>query len=181
MTTHPGEDAFRALVQAVDGPAALPAGGAAGVAALAMGVALGCKVIRLSEAGLDETLVQLEALRDELLPHFAEDCTAFEPVLAAMKRPRDDPGRAAALQDAWGVATDAPVAVAVLAARAQKLLTQCEGRIKSSLTCDLSAAQELVGAGRRIAACNARANAGRLPPAQAKVRLAPLGSHRPRG
>lgn len=168
------ESAFERLVRAMAGPDALPAGGAAGITAIAMGVALGAKVIRSSPgapAQLGETEARLGALLERILPEFNQDCVAFERVLAAWRRPRDEATREAAIRTAWHAATDAPVAVATLAAQAESLLASCTGQVNPNLAGDLSAALELVRAGRRIAASNARENARHLDPGTARQLL----------
>lgn len=159
------ELSFRRLVDAIAGPDSLPAGGAAGVTAIAMGAALGAKVVRLSPdrpSRLNDVEAQLDLLREHLMAEFAADCDAFTEVLAARRRPHDDPARADALQDAWGAATAAPTRVARLAADAESLLVLCTGSVNPRLAGDLTAALELVRAGRRIAEGNARENADHL-------------------
>jgi len=162
--------ACRDLVAAIVGPDATPAGGAAGVTAIAMGVALATKVLRFTAAvpaELAEVGPRLEALLAQLLPEFAIDCRAFMQLLGAFRLPRDDPERAGVVRGAWVAATEAPVRVAALAHEVDGLLARCVGRVNPNLAGDLAAARELVGAGRRIASANARENAQRLPPEMA--------------
>ncbi len=173
------EQAFRRLVGAVAGPDALPAGGAAGVTAIAMGVALGAKVIRLSAntaSGLQETGARLERALERLMPEFSADCVAFADVLEAFRRPRDDADRKDVIRAAWRAATEAPVTVALVAAEAEALLLRCSGQVNTSVAGDLKAALELVRAGRRIAESNARENARHLEPELARQVLARLDS-----
>ncbi len=171
------ERALRELVGAFAGPDALPAGGAAGITAIAMGVALGAKVIRLSPDAPDElreVATRLDALRDELVPEFGTDCAAFEALLAALRRPREDGDRGAVIRSAWLAATEAPVRVACLAREADTLLERCRGRTNPNLAGDLAAARELVLAGGRIAAANARENAQHLDAGDAEHLLSRL-------
>jgi formiminotetrahydrofolate cyclodeaminase len=164
------ERACRDLVTAVGGPDATPAGGAAGVTAIAMGVALATKVLRFTPAmpaEMDAVGPRLATLLHELLPEFAVDCGAFTQLLAAFRLPRDNPERAGIVRDAWVAATQAPVRVAVLAHEVDALLQRCVGCVNPNLAGDLAAARELVGAGQRIASANARENAQHLPPAVA--------------
>jgi formiminotetrahydrofolate cyclodeaminase len=169
--------ACRSLVAAIGGPDATPAGGAAGIAAIAMGVALGTKVLRLSPA-LPAELAgvgpRLDALLRQLLPEFPIDCRSFAELLAAFRLPRQDPARAGAVRAAWIAATQAPVRTAVLAHEVEALLRRCVDRVNQNLAGDLTAARELVGAGLRIAIGNARENAGHLPPDVAADLLAAL-------
>lgn len=173
--------AYRTLVGALAGPDPVPAGGAAAVAAIAMGVGLGMKVIHLSCSGpsdLDSTRDGLGEVLARLLPEFSEDCLAFSRLLEALRRPRDDTGRAAEVRTAWREATEVPVSVATIAREAEILLARCVDGVKPSVGGDLEAAFELVRAGRRIAENNARENAQRLEPELARQVLAPLEGER---
>tara|TARA_R110002096_G_scaffold331130_2_gene525182 strand:- start:305 stop:853 length:549 start_codon:yes stop_codon:yes gene_type:complete len=171
------EAAFRTLVDAIAGAEPLPAGGAAGVTAIAMGIGLGAKVVRISAgsapalAGMEDQLTQV---LDRVRPEFTADCDAFLSLMTALQRPRDCSDRGALVTDAWRHATALPIAVASTARDAEALLDACIGHVKTSVAGDLSAALELVRAGRRIAASNARENAQRLPPDEAKRLLATL-------
>lgn len=165
--TDSADRACRELVAALGGPDATPAGGAAGVATIAMGVALATKVLRFTPAlpaELAEIGPRLDVLLAQLLPEFVVDCRAFTHLLGAFRLPRDDPDRAGVVRAAWVAATEAPVRVAVLAHDVDGLLARCVGRVNPNLAGDLAAARELVGAGQRIAIANARENAQRLPP-----------------
>jgi formiminotetrahydrofolate cyclodeaminase len=147
------------------------------VTAIAMGVALGTKVIRCSPGGPAELQVvaaRLESLLECLIPEFAADCLAFEGLLAALRQPGRESARADAIRAAWQVATEAPLRVARLAAEAADLLSGCGGRVNANLAGDLAAALELVGAGLAIATGNARENAAHLPPDVARRLLARL-------
>lgn len=159
------EPALHTLVQALAGPRALPAGGAAGVVAIAMGTALGKKVLAFSPdlpAALRPLAGQLDELLQQLLPEFAADCDAFEALLAAFALPRTDGGRSAAIQRAWQTATAAPERVATLAGKVEALLQGCSGKCNANLAGDLAAARELVRAGQQIAVANAAENARHL-------------------
>jgi formiminotetrahydrofolate cyclodeaminase len=154
------EKVLNHLVAEFGGPDPLPAGGAAGVTAIAMGTALGKKVLRIS--GLLEDEAELTPLLAELVPHFRVDCDTFEGVLRAFQIARDDPERDRAIHSAWLAATEAPIHVAVLAARAIRALDRCKGRVKVSVQGDLESALCLIRAGHTIAENNARENAQRL-------------------
>jgi formiminotetrahydrofolate cyclodeaminase len=173
------EAAFHRLVSAIAGPDALPAGGAAGVAAIALGTALATKVLRLSPtlpSELRDVGPRLELILERVLPEFAADCAAFTGLLAAFRRPREDSARADTVRGAWRAATEAPARVAVLATEVDGLLAQCVGHVNPNLAADLGAARELVGAGRRIAVANARENAAHLEAGTAARLLATLPS-----
>ncbi|MDF1838309.1 MAG: cyclodeaminase/cyclohydrolase family protein [Planctomycetota bacterium] len=167
------ESALAQLIAEFGGPTPLPAGGAAGVAAIAMGAALGTKVLRIS--GMPQEGTELSRLLDRLTPQYRTDCDAFESVLLAMKLPREAPGKEVALEDAWLDATRAPVQVAGLAQQIEEVLEGCQGRVKVSVAGDLSSALCLTRAGREIAEGNARENALRLDPEVAREVLSDLG------
>lgn len=169
--------AFARLVDAFATREPLPAGGAAGVTSIALGVALGTKVLALTRAD-DGARCPLEQRLREILDRtwgaFRADCEAFECLLAALRRPRADDARGAAVQQAWRRATRVPVSVANLAAEAEALLQECTVRIKQSMAGDVEAALALVRAGRRIAESNAHENSRRLDPNSARELLAEL-------
>ena len=177
MLESNAEDELRKLVAAFAGPKPLPAGGAAAVTAIAMGVGLGVKVLRLSCPGLplhDQTTCDLEGLLDRLVPEFTADCRAFSTLLAALRRARNETGREADVAEAWRNATEVPIAVAVMGREAEAFLSRCTSGVKPSIRADLEAALELVRAGRHIAERNARENAQHLGPQLASQLLAPL-------
>lgn len=157
--------AFQDLIEDMVGPDALPAGGAAGIVAIAMGVALGTKMIRLSGADSDLTAAneRLLDILESLKPEFSEDCAAFSQLLSVMKIPKNDPERLTQLRAAWSAAVDAPVRAVEAAREALSLLREFEGRVKPSMASDLLASLDLVRAGLSIAERNARENAHHLP------------------
>ncbi len=168
--------AFRRLAAAFAGNQSLPAGGAAAVVSITMGVGLGLKVIDISNAGdhLDQARRQLDDLLQGLLPAFGADCAVFGELLEALRLPRGDAQRGLRVRDAWREATAAPVAVTLLARDAESRLRACREHIKASVRADLDAALDLVRAGQRIAERNARENASRLDAPAARELLARL-------
>lgn len=170
------EASFKQLVGAFAARDPLPAGGAAGVTAIAMGVGLGIKVLGISSSdGTSDSLQQrLQELLERLTPEFATDCAAFAGLLDALRLPASDARRGVKVRDAWREATAAPVSVALGARDAESVLMECATHVKSSVRADLEAALELVATGRRIAERNARENSLRLDPDTAKALLAPL-------
>lgn len=167
------DGSFRTLVDAVAGPEPLPAGGAAGVAALAIGTALAMKVLRISQQ--HEAAATLARLLEECIPQFRGDCDAFQSLLDAFHLSREDTGRKQAIEAAWHAATAAPVRVASLARRIEVELERGRGDVKKGLQGDLSAALDLVRAGQRIARNNARENSRHLDPKLAEQLLEALG------
>lgn len=159
------------LVGSFVGPDALPAGGAAAVASIAMGTALGAKVARMSSSrskDTEATSAELESLTKRITPEFVKDCSAFEELLRAFKTPKEHPERVNRVRDGWLSATRASAEVARLADEADRLLASLSESVKSDLRGDLQAAHILVQAGRRIAASNANENAQHLDSSLAK-------------
>lgn len=163
------DEAARRLIAAFVGPDPLPAGGAAGVLAVAMGAALGTKVLRLS--GASDAPARLERLLKRLLPQFRGDCEAFEAVLGAFRFSREDPMRECAVQDAWNRATAASVDLARISRDVEMLLAAHAGRVKRSMVGDIDASLRLVRTGRAIAVSNAKENARHLDPLEARELL----------
>lgn len=167
---------FHRLVGSFGGQEALPAGGAAAVASIAMGAALGAKVARMSPGHEHNEKIgnELQSLTGRVTAEFEADCAAFEGLLGAFRTPKDDAGRAQAIRDGWLSATRAPVLVARLADDADRLLARLAGSVKPDLRGDLGAARVLVQAGRRIAVDNANENAEHLERSLAETVLAGL-------
>jgi len=167
--------AFRRLVAAFAADRPLPAGGAAAVTSIAMGIGLGLKVLHISAAdGTPSVAHDLGDLLEQLLPDFAVDCEAFARLLEALRLPRDDEARPDRVRAAWEDATAAPIAVARLANAAESHLAPLADGVKPSVRADLAAALDLISTGRRIAERNARDNATRLDPARAQALLSRL-------
>ena len=161
---------LRHLVAALTGPDPLPAGGAAGVAAIAMGAALGVKVLRLGADGDPEPeATELEQMAAPLQAAFTEDCEAFAALLQARRLPRDDPSRDEAVQAGWQRATAAPIGVVQLGERAEACLERRSGAVRKALHGDLTAALRLIRAGLEIARSNAAENGQHLEPGDAQA------------
>jgi formiminotetrahydrofolate cyclodeaminase len=152
--SEPARAALR-LTEALAARDPVPAGGAAAVAALAMGLAVGTKVARISRAP-GRITARLAALRAAGEPLFDADCEAFRAVLAA-RRARAEPAVRAA---AWEAATAVPLSVAALADAAQEALDALEPHCRPALRGDLEAARALVEVGGRISRTNAALNGG---------------------
>jgi len=175
------EHALNTLIGSLGGTEPVPAGGAAAVVAIAMGVALGVNMCHLSRAAapsLIERQRRLAGVLERMRPEFAADGAAFTELLTAFRMPREDGARAQSIELAWRGATAAPVAVATAAREAELLLEGCIDQVKASMRADIEAALELVRAGRRIAENNARENAQNLESRIARELLAPLDGGR---
>ncbi len=101
-----------------DSPA--PGGGSVSALAAAMGAALASMVAVLShtkkgfeskQADLDRIGARGQALKDRFLGAVDADTAAFDRLLEAMRMPKDDPARDAALADATVAAAEVPLGV----------------------------------------------------------------------
>lgn len=94
-----------------------PAGAAVAAVAGALAAQLGAKLVRLlasAEAGDEEAagLERLDRCHHELCRLTEQDAVAYETVLQAQRRPRDDPGRRRSLEAALNQATLVPLEMA---------------------------------------------------------------------
>lgn len=146
------------------GGAAAAHTGAAAAALVAM-VARGTLTKKKYEGVKDLmwTLVeQAEALRAELTRAVAEDCAAFESVMAAFKLPKDTPeqlaARTQAVQAATLTAAEVPLKVARQALQVQKLALQAAQEGNLNAITDAGSASALAHAALTCAAYNVRTN-----------------------
>lgn len=153
MQNTPPERALALLVDALRTTDPVPAGGAAAVSAIAMGIAVGEKVARISRAPA-RFAERFAILVHEVLPAFEEDCEAFRAVLAARREKAPAPVLAAA----WQRASEVPLGVAARADEARTLLEELRPHTKAALVGDLEAALVLCDAGARISRGNASLN-----------------------
>ena len=127
-----------------------PGGGAAAGVACALGAALAEMAARF--AGLDEAAARAAALRGEGLALAEADASAYLPVLAALRLPADDPGRAEALGMAQSAAADVPLAIAEAAASAAALARDVAAAGKRGLRGDALAGADIAAGAARAAA-----------------------------
>jgi formiminotetrahydrofolate cyclodeaminase len=127
-----------------------PGGGAAAGIGCALGAALAEMAARF--AGLDEAAERAAALRREGLSLAEADRSAYAPVLAALRLPADDPGRAEALLVAQSAAADVPLAIAEAAASAAALARDVAAAGKPGLRGDALAGADLAAGAARAAA-----------------------------
>src|SRR5437763_10037155 len=101
-----------------DSPA--PGGGSVSALAAAMGASLASMVAVLSytkkgfeskQSDLDRIALRGQALKDQFLGAVDADTAAFDRLLEAMRMPKDDPAREAALADATIAAAEVPLGV----------------------------------------------------------------------
>ena len=156
-----------AFVEAVAAGTAAPGGGAVAAAAGALAGALAEMVARLTigrkrYADVEETMAaaatQAEKLRLTLIAAVRDDVEAFNAVMAAYRLPKDDPGRAEAIQKAMQGASDVPLRVAQTALEAMKLAGQVATQGNLNAVTDAMAGIHMALAAIEIAALNVRIN-----------------------
>lgn len=148
-----------------------PGGGAVAALAGALSAALAEMVARLTigkqrYAEVEPTMQAIApaaaALRQHLLGAIDQDIAAFEAVLAALRLPKDDPARAAAIQAATIGAADVPLTVARQALQAMELAEQVV-RLGNVNAVSDGASAVLIGlAAVEAAALNVRVNAASI-------------------
>jgi glutamate formiminotransferase / formiminotetrahydrofolate cyclodeaminase len=147
MTTRSGLPEF---LDALAAPTATPGGGSASAAAAAMAAALGAMVTRLakqdSSAFEDDRRYFTEAVE--------RDAEAFQRVMAAYKRPKEE--RAPFVEEALHGAAEVPLEVLERAAGMELRLQRLE--IPAKFGSDLAVAKALIGAARTGVLENVRIN-----------------------
>ncbi|MFA6435205.1 MAG: glutamate formimidoyltransferase [Elusimicrobiales bacterium] len=157
-----------------------PGGGSAAGISGAMGCALGQMAlgITLRSKKLDEAKKPaLRALSGKLGEFKAamqncvsEDAASFDAFMAAMKIPREDPARKAAMQKALSHAAEVPLKTARLASEAAAALAGVEG-VSAHVMSDYKSARYLLEAAVRCAAENVFINAEGLEDKALAARL----------
>jgi formiminotetrahydrofolate cyclodeaminase len=138
-----------------------PGGGAAAGAGCALGGALAEMAARF--AGLEGAAARAAELRQEALALSEADRAAYAPVLTALRRPADDPGRASALAAAQSAAADVPLAIAEAAAAVAVLARDVAAAGKPALRGDALAGADLAAGAARAAARLVEINLGGAP------------------
>lgn len=179
IAVEPVPPAPAAFVDAVAAGTPTPGGGAVSALAGALSAALAEMVARLTVgkkryAEAEQTMQAIIAaaadLRARLLAAIDEDVAAFEGVLAAMRLPKDDPSRAAAIHKATIHAADVPLEVARLALEAMRLAGQVAAQGNVNAASDAATAALMGLAAVEGAALNVRINAAGLDDAQLAAR-----------
>ncbi len=170
---------LEAFASAVAEGTAAPGGGAVAAAAGALGAALAEMVARLTvgkkryadvEAEMTGLAAQAEALRQKLLEAARQDVAAFEAVMAAYRLPKEQPGRAEAIQAALGGAADVPLAVARAALEAMRLAAVAAAQGNANAATDAMAGIHMALAAVEVAALNVRVNAASMDDAEVAAR-----------
>lgn len=121
------QNTCREFVEVLASNAPVPGGGGAAALVGAIGTALGNMVGSLTVgkkkyADVEEEIIQLkakcDALQAALLDMVAEDARCFEPLAAAYGIPKDDPNRAAVMEDALMTACSSPMRIMELCCQA---------------------------------------------------------------
>ncbi len=163
------------FLDALAAPTATPGGGSAAAAAGAMSAALGAMVARLSK--LDAAVYEQD--RAFFGAAVQRDADAYAGVVAAYRRPKDEPGRAAAIQEAFRQATEVPLEVAERANALGRRLSELSVEAPDKFASDVETARDLATAARGGALANVRINLGSVKDEEfrhsVEMRLAGLG------
>ena len=110
----------RGFVDELSSNSPAPGGGSVSALAASMGAALAAMVAVLShekkgfeskQADLDRIAVRAQELKDQLLGAVDADTAAFDRLLTAMRLPKEDPNRDAAMIETTVIATEVPLGV----------------------------------------------------------------------
>jgi glutamate formiminotransferase / formiminotetrahydrofolate cyclodeaminase len=145
-----GREGLPAFLDALAAPSATPGGGSAAAAAAAMGAALGVMAARLSK--LDAA--DFEQDRTFFTEAVTRDADAYQSVVAAYRLPKDDPARAAAIQQAFRLAAEVPLEVLERATALGARLAELQAAAPAKFASDVETARALAAA----ACTGARAN-----------------------
>jgi formiminotetrahydrofolate cyclodeaminase len=132
-----------------------PAGGTAAAVAVGLGAALLAMSARFAVPrwdGAGALAARAEGLRAAVEPLAREDADAFAAVLAAIRSPREEPGRAERIAAALSAAADVPFRIAEAAAEVADGAAEVAVRGNPNLCGDAAAAALLAEAGARAAA-----------------------------
>ncbi|MBC8505840.1 MAG: glutamate formimidoyltransferase [Anaerolineales bacterium] len=144
-----------------------PGGGSAAAYAGAMAAGLVAMVARLTigkkkyaevENQMHEILEEAEALRSELTTAVERDAKAFEAIMAAFKLSKDNPNRAAQIQEATLHAAEIPLEVASQAVRVMELALEVASHGNANAITDAGSGAALAAASLTGAGYNVRIN-----------------------
>jgi formiminotetrahydrofolate cyclodeaminase len=127
-----------------------PGGGAGAALGCALGAALTEMAARF--AGLEDAVARAAALRERGLALGQADLAAYAPVLAALRRPADDPGRRDAIRAASSAAAEVPLEIAEAAAAVATLAREVAAAGKPGLRGDALAGADIAAGAARAAA-----------------------------
>lgn len=165
-----------AFVNAVAGATAAPGGGAvaaaagalaAGLAEMLAGLTVGRKKYADVADEMNAVVTQASALRVDLLAAIRQDVAAFNEVMAAYRLPKEEAGRAEAIEQAMHGAADVPLRVAETALEAMKLAGAAVAAGNLNAITDGMAGIHMALAAVEIAALNVRINVSSMTDAAA--------------
>ena len=148
----------RAFVDELSSNSPAPGGGsvsalggsmAAGLAAMVAVLSHEKKGFESKQSDLDRIAIRAQTLKDELLAAVDLDTAAFDQLLVAMRLPKDDPNRDAAMAEATVAATEVPLGVLE---RCPEVIELCREVARAGLQASLSDAGVGVQMARAAAA-----------------------------
>lgn len=169
------------LLERVSAKTPTPGGGTVAPLVGALAAALASMVVRYSEgrkelaahAGdLLDAAGQLETMRRLLVELAREDAEAYTALNEALRRPKDDPARDAAVAQAADAAVTPPLATIAACAELLRLLDSLADKTNRTLRPDLSIAAVLAEAAARASRHNIAANVPLLASSRAAQHLA---------
>jgi formiminotetrahydrofolate cyclodeaminase len=159
-----GEQPLRGVLDDVGAATPAPGGGSSAALALALSAAL----LEMSAAlgGRPGAAGRASELRARAMELAEEELSSYGPVLEAMRLPRDDPSRAARVEEALIEASRTPLAIAEAAAEAAELGMEVTGASSPSVRGDAATGVVLAEAAAAAAANLVEVNLGRHPDAR---------------
>jgi methenyltetrahydrofolate cyclohydrolase len=169
---------LRALLDELAARSPAPSGGAAA----GWGCAIGAGLVEMAAAfgELDEIGSEARELRARALELARRDGEGFAPVLAALRLPRSDSERASRLAGALSDAAEAPLQIALAAARVAELAAATAREGKRSVRGDATAGAALAAGACEAAAGIVEENVGGREPPDPRVAQARDAVHRAR-
>ncbi|RCW43142.1 formiminotetrahydrofolate cyclodeaminase [Halopolyspora algeriensis] len=154
------DTSVRDFLAEVAAPTPSATGGGVGAVTTAAAAGLVAMVARLSTSLQDsaELAAQAEGLRERAMELATADADSYAAVLAAQRRPREDPDRAEALREALAAAARPPFRLALLASEIADLAADLAERGKPVLRGDAVTATTLAAAAARSSAVLVRTN-----------------------
>jgi formiminotetrahydrofolate cyclodeaminase len=140
------------LLDAVAARTAAPGGGSAAACACALAAGLVEMAGQFAPAELGPTGARAAELRERSLGLAKAELSSYEPVLEALRLPRQDPERESRLRVARSGAAETPLALAGVAAEVSELAARAAGRGSRHLAGDVITAALLAEAACRAAA-----------------------------
>jgi methenyltetrahydrofolate cyclohydrolase len=151
------------FLEEVAEPTPAPGGGSAAAVGLGLAAALVEMAARL--AGSTEAATRSSGLRSQALELAERERSSYQPVLEALRLPRDEPSRSALVSGALLEASRTPLAVAEAAAEVAELGTEVAGASSPSVRGDALTGTLLAEAAAAAAAVLVEINLERRPSA----------------